>query len=264
MGLATRLLFIEPTRPASIAPVLDAITRRMCAAIRESRPSDYASAGIHTCCCQANSSCTDHILPRGEVTNSLCVHYVAHHRDEVPEHELALVERLDSGEAEPDDQELLGPRHILAGKRAFIQRRLGPARLRLWSAWGLDVEKLAIGLQGGASPSMESLIPARREAEDLMTVLSSVPLQAMAHFRDAVLTTHASIEAWGADALRVSGWTREVWNGPLERMISLPDGDLQDSYRRLMKMALINCVCRGTEEVGADSRTRNGGGTCRG
>jgi hypothetical protein len=175
------------------------------------------------------------------------MHYVAHHRDEVPQRDLALAERLDSGEAEPTERELLGPQLILAGKRSFIQRRLGPARLRLWTAWGLDVERLAIGLQGGTLPSSGSLTQARREAEDLMTVLSSVPLQAMAHFRAAVLTTHASLEAWSADALRVSGWTREVWRHPLEQVILLPDGVLQDSYRRLLKMTLRDCVYRSGE-----------------
>lgn len=238
MGIAPRLLFIEPAQPASITPVLDAITRRICAAFRKSRPSDYAFGGVHTCCCEANSSCTDHILPRGEVTNSLCVHYVAHHRDEIPRRDLILVESLDSGEAEPTERELLGPQLILAGKRAFIQRRLGPDRLRLWTAWGLDVEKLAIGLQGGTMRSPGNLGEARREAADLVTVLSSVPLEAMAHFRDAVLTSHSSLEAWGAAALRVFGWNRDAWKQPLEQILRLPEGTLQDRYRRLLKMTL--------------------------
>lgn len=247
MGFTPRLLFIEPERPASTTPVLDAITRRMCAAFRKSRPSDYAFGGVHVCCCRAISSCTDHILPRGEVTNSLCVHYVAHHRDEVPRRELALVERLDSGEAEPIERELLGPQLILAWNRAMIRRKVGPERLQLWTAWGLDVETLAIGLQGGTWPSPGGLTRALFEAEDLLTILSSVPLEAMGHFHAAVLTTHDSLEAWAAEALRVSGWTREAWKRPLEQVLLLPDGVLQDNSRRLLKMTLEFYVCRGAE-----------------
>lgn len=45
-------------------------------------------------------------IVRGVITNSLCVHYVACHRDEVPVEQLEMILGLDSGEVEPTEQEL--------------------------------------------------------------------------------------------------------------------------------------------------------------
>src|SRR6516165_1993240 len=67
------LLYIEPGQPASPTPVIDHITRRMCAAFRKSRRSDYACGGIHNCFCGACSSDCDSHLPNGDLTNSLCI-----------------------------------------------------------------------------------------------------------------------------------------------------------------------------------------------
>jgi hypothetical protein len=100
------LLFIEPQQPASPTPVIDHITRRMCAAFRQARDSDYACGGHHRCICGATSADHDFYLPNGDLTNSLCVHYVAYHRSEVPQQELARIEAFTSGEVEPTLREL--------------------------------------------------------------------------------------------------------------------------------------------------------------
>src|SRR5262249_59075363 len=86
------LLYIEPAQPASSEPVLDHLTRKMAAAFRKARLSEWRSCGVHECVCGAHSTSRDYRLPNGEVTNALCVHYVAHHRPEVPAGQLARIE----------------------------------------------------------------------------------------------------------------------------------------------------------------------------
>ena len=56
-----------------------------------------------------NSTNCDYILPGGQQANSLCIHYLAFHRDEVPAEELAKVSALAAGEAEPSPEELARP-----------------------------------------------------------------------------------------------------------------------------------------------------------
>src|SRR4051812_35113021 len=118
------LLFIEPAGPATPAPVIDHITRRMCAAYRQARPSDWAAGGYHRCICGAMSDDHDSHLPNGDRINSLCVHYVAHHRAEVPPGQLARVEALALGEAEPTWRELHGPHPILPDLPADLRQAL--------------------------------------------------------------------------------------------------------------------------------------------
>ncbi len=104
------LLYVEPQLQPTRAPVLDGLTRKMTAAFRAGRPEGRASYGIHVCRCGAESSNRDFILPSGLTTNSLCVHYLAHHRAEVPPSELEKVARLDQGEVRPRKTELSGAR----------------------------------------------------------------------------------------------------------------------------------------------------------
>ncbi len=94
-----RLLFIVPQQEPMSEPVLDSVTRRMCAAFRRARQSSYAYGGVHQCCCGALSSCVDYFLPDGSMTNSLCIHYVAHHRSEVPAEQLEAIATFEWGEA---------------------------------------------------------------------------------------------------------------------------------------------------------------------
>lgn len=105
------LLFIEPKLAASAAPLIDDLTRRMAAAHRVAERSPYCFAGVHRCVCGALSKSFDLILPNGEKTNSLCVHYLAHHRQEVPSDQLARVAGLNYGEADPSEVELRGTGH---------------------------------------------------------------------------------------------------------------------------------------------------------
>ncbi len=125
-GPTMPLLFIEPKHPASPTPVIDGLTRRMCAALRTAKPGDYlfsASCGIHRCVCGAVSTNCNYTLENGEVTNSLCVHYVAFHRNEVPAEQLARVAALPFGEVDPNDDELQGPAETLRRAEISTARR---------------------------------------------------------------------------------------------------------------------------------------------
>lgn len=107
------LLFIEPSSPASNEPVVDALTRKMVAAYRAGTMPDFITCGFHWCVCGTASKNYDTILPSGLITNSLCVHYLAHHREEIPQCEIEKVSRLDCGEAEPTYDELWGMQPVL-------------------------------------------------------------------------------------------------------------------------------------------------------
>jgi hypothetical protein len=50
------------------------------------------------------------LLPNEEVTNNLCVHYLAYHRDEIPETQLVRVGDLNCGEKDPNQKELNHPK----------------------------------------------------------------------------------------------------------------------------------------------------------
>ena len=106
------LLFIEPTQPASSTPVLDEMTRRMTAALRAATPGPNAWLGIHECICGAGSTNHNYILPDGRTTNSLCVHYLAYHRAEVPVDQLREIAQLNCGALEPNRWELVGTRPV--------------------------------------------------------------------------------------------------------------------------------------------------------
>jgi hypothetical protein len=104
------LLYIEPTQPASPLPVLDQLTRKMAAAFRKAVVDPrHRFYGLHRCVCGALSTNVDYVLPDGRHTNSLCVHYVAHHRSEIPRDQLARIEALAFEEVLPNDNELQGP-----------------------------------------------------------------------------------------------------------------------------------------------------------
>jgi hypothetical protein len=143
------LLFIEPSQAASPTPVIDEIARRMCAAFRKASRSDDAYRGFHECMCGAHSTCYDYHLPNGDLTNSLCVHYVTHHRSEVPPEQLERIDAFRFGEDTPNDQELQGPQLVLARIRARVEGALEPVRLGTWVACGLDADALCRSLQGG-------------------------------------------------------------------------------------------------------------------
>ena len=103
------VLYIRPGTRGTAEPAIDGLTRKMTAAYRASESNGVLWRGFHVCRCGAASTNTDYVLPGGATTNSLCVHYLAFHRDEVPEAELAKVAALTSGEAEPNAEELAAP-----------------------------------------------------------------------------------------------------------------------------------------------------------
>lgn len=98
------LLMIEPKHPASAEPVLDDLTRMAAVALAGAERSEYGYRGCHFCSCGALSDNQDHFVgPDRLITNSLAAHYLAWHREDVPQSELdkliALNLPVDSGYA---------------------------------------------------------------------------------------------------------------------------------------------------------------------
>jgi hypothetical protein len=108
---AGTLLFIEPCRLPTDEPIIDDLTMRMTSSLRQSSTPSYMYLGVHVCMCGAVSSPTDVTLLDGLVTNSLCVHYLAFHRAEVPVSELEAVRHLQAGLEVPSAEELCTPEH---------------------------------------------------------------------------------------------------------------------------------------------------------
>lgn len=91
---SNQLLFVNPKEAASETPVMDALTKKMRRLLRSGSDGPYYK-GTHECTgCGLRSRNCDTILPDGTVTNSLAVHYLARHRDEVPKEELEKLRRL--------------------------------------------------------------------------------------------------------------------------------------------------------------------------
>jgi len=231
------LLYIEPAQPASTEPVLDHLTRKMAAAFRKARLSEWGSCGVHECVCGAHSTSRDYRLPNGEVTNSLCVHYVAHHRSEVPAGQLARIEAFTFGEAEPPAEQLQGPEVVLARVRARVENWLGANRLNTWTGWGLDVSALSRNLRGGRLPAMQGYSPARSDAEDLLTLLCSIQADSLSCVEAAVEQDHGGVQQWGQQALRIPGWDRGLWVSPLLALIQWCKG--MERRSAAMKLRLL-------------------------
>ena len=106
------LLMLVPKNGASAEPVIDEVTRKMAAALRNHSRNGRVSRGLHVCRCGAFSDNSEHWIKDdkgGEyLSNSLAVHYVAYHRDEVPKEELQKIAELPGGGEEPNKRELLG------------------------------------------------------------------------------------------------------------------------------------------------------------
>jgi hypothetical protein len=225
------LLFIEPAQPAALTPLLDPVTRRMCAAFRNARPGDVAYRGSHECLCGARSDCHDWFLPSGDRTNSLCVHYVAHHRPDVPPEQLPRIESFAAGEADPNEDELQGPQSILKRFRSSVRAVLGPERLTAWAALGFDAEAVCLGLQGRCLPPVQGHSPrqTRDDAEHLLDLLAGIEPDSIACIRRAAEQTHGDVRAWGNEALRTPGWKREAWVGPLVTLLRHSKGPQRQS-----------------------------------
>jgi hypothetical protein len=103
------LLFFEPTG-APTAPIVDHYTRRVTAAWRARVDGRDRFRGQHFCTgrgCTATSGNGTH-KAGGLETNSLCIHYVACHRSEVPAEELAKILALPTSEVDPTPGEMAG------------------------------------------------------------------------------------------------------------------------------------------------------------
>ncbi len=97
------LLYIEPENE-STKLTIDEITMKMFNAIMNHTKVGILLngkliendnwRGFHFCVCDEMSSCNDYLLPSGHITNSLCVHYVAFHRDEVPKEDLIKIKKF--------------------------------------------------------------------------------------------------------------------------------------------------------------------------
>lgn len=106
------LLMIEPQGHVSAEPLVDELTRKMAAALNAARPSDVAYRGFHMCACGATSGNRNLFVTLNDaevMTNSLAVHYLAYHRQSVPQAELDKVAALEYGEAEPTTAQLSQP-----------------------------------------------------------------------------------------------------------------------------------------------------------
>lgn len=224
----TALFYIEPDGPASAAPLVDHLTRKMTAALRRGQRFGLWG-GVHECVCGAQSTSCDYVLPSDDVTNSLCVHYLAHHRAEVPSGMLARVDALACGEAEPSERELQGPEFVLNRVRAEIEERLGPELLSAWQEWGLDFPALCLCMRGGRLAGPVCLTDVRQDAEHLFQILSAVSAAALGQLRAFVQRAHGDVRTWAADALRVPGWKRELWVEPLADLMRCAD-DNHDGF----------------------------------
>lgn len=100
--------YIMPKNSPSEEPIIDELAMKMVAALRRATESRMRFLGFHTCVCGARSDSADFILPNGLRTNSLCVHYLAHHRVGIEAGELWAVVGLSVGREYPMSDELHG------------------------------------------------------------------------------------------------------------------------------------------------------------
>lgn len=112
MKTAAGILMIEPSMSFSAEPIVDELTKKMTAAWRLRRDMEGNYRGTHRCNCGVKSDSKDHWIGEGQgmLTNSLCIHYLAFHRAEVPQEELQKVSLLPYGEEEPSTEELSWPK----------------------------------------------------------------------------------------------------------------------------------------------------------
>ena len=86
------LLMIEPKLDAEDA-INDELTEQTKLLARTMLRSPWCYAGMHTCKCGATSTNFDVFLPDKTLTNSLMVHYVSCHRDEIPASEMVKLKQ---------------------------------------------------------------------------------------------------------------------------------------------------------------------------
>ena len=82
----SHLMMIEPKNQAT-HPIDDDLTAMAQKVFTSAKPTTRYR-GWHRCICGANSDNADWELPNGQITNSLLVHYVRYHRNEIPQSEI--------------------------------------------------------------------------------------------------------------------------------------------------------------------------------
>lgn len=110
------ILYIKPDNHYSPEPIIDEITKKMTCLWRKKEDSKMSFFGFHTCSCGARSTAMDYLLPAPKesnylLTNSLCLHYLAFHRDQIPIKEMNKVHEiiLEADEEIPTREELVYP-----------------------------------------------------------------------------------------------------------------------------------------------------------
>lgn len=122
---AITLLFMQPVEPASKESLIDEATCLMAGALRVAMANEFNKGtynkgtfvplmprrGPHICICGAQSANVDVKLVTGEITNTLAVHYLAHHRSEVPSAVLDyILNSLAAAQTLPTQEELQAPK----------------------------------------------------------------------------------------------------------------------------------------------------------
>jgi hypothetical protein len=208
---APRLLFIEPKRSASSEPLIDDLTRKITAAYREAEPSEYHYGGVHTCVCGASSSSFDYFLPDRTMTNSLCVHYLAFHRRDIPRRELRRVSKLSYGQSVPFAEELHGGRSRDSRPGDFI----GKARLE-------SLEALRIDIRSVYWCADEASLGERRVYFHLLSIFCRIPVSAIHRFVTALQKADQEAEEWSRNAHTSEGFKAATIR-PLAILLRDPD-----------------------------------------
>jgi hypothetical protein len=208
------LLFIEPQGKAAESPFIDDLTRRMTAAYRAAEPGSRMFCGVHTCACGAMSAARNYSLPDRRTTNSLCVHYLAHHRPDVPAEQLARVASLTCGLAEPSEEELRGGRWRGNRLGDFLGRDLVAA----FAGGGLDLSNAYLETEGAAQEGAYH--------HHVLGSLASMPIKAVPVLIDAISQTDGGIDRWMASAFWPERW-KEAWIAPLLTVLATADRDIR-------------------------------------
>jgi hypothetical protein len=81
------LMFVEP-KDSPNEFIDDELTQLAMEVWNGCKPIAVSYRGFHTCSCGVQSTNRNYVTKGGNVTNSLLIHYVARHREEIPEEEI--------------------------------------------------------------------------------------------------------------------------------------------------------------------------------
>jgi len=102
------LLFIEPQEIGHTV-IIDTLTRKMTALYKAGLDKDHFF-GWHQEICGYNSSCSNRSIKDEYITNSLCIHYMACHRPDIPYEQLKIIYELTDKEITPHWNDLFPQR----------------------------------------------------------------------------------------------------------------------------------------------------------